>query len=109
MGSSSDKNIWHYNDSSENPYYRQRTVKSWRHDTFGIASLVMGSLSVLLSCTVILPLPLSSLGLIFASLSYRSGKPFTTFCLTGFMISLLGMLQFVGIVVYLFREIMLPQ
>ncbi|MDR2043456.1 MAG: DUF4190 domain-containing protein [Clostridium sp.] len=83
----SDKDLWTYRDSSKSPYYNQPTFDPHKKDAFSIASLVLGILALLFACTVFLPIPLGSLGILFAVLSFRRKRPFPPFALAGSLLS----------------------
>jgi len=70
---------------------------------FSIASFVLGILSVILSCTIIIPLVGGCLGILFALLSRRTGLETNAFNHTGMALSIVGIvLAFVmiGLSVY---------
>ena len=66
-------------------------------NSFAVASMVCGILSVTLCCTGILALPLGALGILFAVLSKRLDTPLTPFSITGIILSSIGLL--LGIII----------
>lgn len=59
---------------------------------FAIAAMILGICSLLLFCTVYLPIPLGALGCLFVILSKRRGKALSGAAITGLITSILGML-----------------
>ncbi len=70
---------------------------------FSIASLVFGILSLITLCTGFLPIPLGSLGILFAILTYRKGKKLPSLSLTGLCLSCIGMIF--GIALYTYTAV----
>lgn len=58
------------------------------------------------SCTIILSLPLGALGILFAVLAYRAKKKINNTCVTGIILSCVGLTTAVSMIVYSF--VMLP-
>ena len=59
---------------------------------FAIAAMILGICSLLLFCTVYLPVPLGALGCLFVILAKRRGKAMSGAAITGLITSILGML-----------------
>lgn len=93
-------------DSSNSSYYNQPTHRPYGQ-TFSIASAVCGLLAMTTGCTVILPLILGSLGILFAVLAHRSKKKMNTTCVTGIALSCAGLVSVVFIAIRSFT--MLPE
>lgn len=70
--------------------YRQNSPAP-RRNPFTVASLVLGICSLASICTAILPLPLGALGILFAVLSYRKGRPMDTMAMAGIATSCVGL------------------
>lgn len=87
-------------ESHEN--YRSTDRKS----PFSKASLIMGILALLTIATGVLPLFLGALGILFAILSHRKGKPLDTSALWGTVTSVIGMC--IAIVMFVITLMMLP-
>lgn len=110
-----DQNSWdsgnqqrdRWNSSaSDSSYYNQPTHRPYGQG-FIIASMLCGILSVTACCTGILSLPLGSLGIIFALLTYRKGKRMSGSALTGIMLSTMGIVT--GISLFIYAFVTLPQ
>jgi hypothetical protein len=98
--------LWHYNDSSNSPYHNQPTYNPYRKTAFAVASLAMGALSVLSACTLIPPIPLGALGIIFAVMAYRKGKKTHYMAKVGSILSGIGV--FISMLLVVAYVIMLP-
>lgn len=105
-----DQNNWQrdnqqydrWNSSASNSsYYNQPTHRPYGQG-FIIASMVCGVLSVTACCTGILSLPLGSLGILFALLTYRKGKKINGTALTGLTLSVMGIITGVSMLIYSF-------
>ena len=57
----------------------------------GIVSMSLGLLSVVACCLGYLSIPIGALGILFAVLSRRKGKPLPRICKTGLVLSIIGM------------------
>ncbi len=73
--------------SDHNPYYNQPLHSPCRREGFAIASLAFAILSLLALCTLILPLPLGALSLLFAHLSHRRKKAMYSGAVAGILLS----------------------
>lgn len=58
----------------------------------GIISISLGLLSVTACCLGYLSIPLGALGILFAVLSRRKGKPLPPMCKTGLILSVIGLM-----------------
>ena len=58
---------------------------------FARASLILGMCSIVLVCTLFLPIPLGALGLLFYFLSKRLHKPVDSSAKAGLVTSLIGL------------------
>ncbi len=108
-----DQNNWQrdnqqrdrWNSSASNSsYYNQPTHRPYGQG-FIIASMVCGALSVTACCTGILSLPLGSLGILFALLTYRRGKKMNGSAMTGIVLSTMGIITGISIIIYSFRTL----
>ncbi len=88
---------WNSN-ASNSSYYNQPTHKPY-DQAFSIASLVLGLLSLTLGCCGI-SIPLGSLGILFAMLSYRKGKPMNSNSRFGLYTSVFGCVYGIVMIVY---------
>lgn len=79
---------------------RQSTA---RPSGFSVASFVFGIFAMITLCTGLLPIPLGSLGILFAVLTYRKGKKLPSFSLAGLCLSCVGMIF--GITLYIYTAI----
>lgn len=95
---------WNSN-SSNSSYYNQPTHRPYGQ-TFSIASMICGILSMTTCCTIVLSLPLGALGILFGVLAHRKGKKMNTNCVTGITLSCAGLTVAVSMIVYTF--VMLP-
>ena len=77
-----------------------------RKNPFSKASLIMGIIALLTIATGVLPLVFGALGILFAILSHRKGKPLTTSALWGAVTSTIGVS--IAIVMFVVTIIMLP-
>lgn len=71
-----------------------------RINPFSTASFLCGLLSVLLCCTGILSIPAGALGILFAALTKRDGKPMPPVSVSGIFLSCFGMALGIGMCVY---------
>lgn len=81
-------------------YYNQPTHKPYSRDHFALASLLMGVLAILLSCTIIFSLPLAGLSFLFAALAYRKGKLKNYNALGGIALSSIALVFVFAIIIY---------
>lgn len=81
---------WNSN-SSHSSYYNQPTHRPYGQ-AFAIASLVLGMLSVTVGCCGI-SLPLGALGILFALLVRRKGRPLESTARTGLTLSIIGFIM----------------
>ena len=89
---------WNSN-ASHNSYYNQPTHKPYGQG-FSIASAVCGLLSLMTCCTIVLSLPLGALGILFAVLAHRKGKPMSTTCVTGLTLSIVSSVIAAALIIY---------
>lgn len=89
---------WNSN-ASNSSYYNQPTHRPYG-ERFAIASGICGILSLSSCCFLLFSLPLAALGLLFAVLSYRSGRKMSTPCFTGILFSSLGLTCAVVLCIY---------
>ena len=94
---------WNSN-ASNSSYYNQPTHRPYGQ-SFSIASAVCG-LAMMTGCTVVLPLCLGSLGILFAFLAHRRGKRMSSACVTGLTLSSIGV--FFAVVILVYTYVMLP-
>jgi len=73
-----------------------------RINPFSTASFLCGLLSVLLCCTGILSIPAGALGILFAALTKRDGRPMPPVSVSGIFLSCLGMALGIIMCVYAF-------
>lgn len=64
------------------------------------ASYICGMLSVILCCTGVLSVPLGALGVLFALLTRRLGRPMPPLSVRGFWLSCTGMLLGILLCIY---------
>lgn len=82
------------------------------HNKFARASLILGMCSIVLVCTLFLPIPLGALGLLFYFLSKRLHKPVDSSAKAGLVTSLIGLcagLIFMGFTVYSSVQLLKPE
>ena len=103
-GNDGQRDRWN-SSASNSSYYNQPTHRPYGQ-SFSIASAVCGLLSMTTSCTIILSLPLGALGILFAVLAYRAKKKINNTCVTGIILSCVGLTTAVSMIVYSF--VMLP-
>lgn len=95
-----------WNSSASNSsYYNQPTHSPYQGHGFEYAALVCGILSITLTCTGFLSLPLGALGVLFAVLTHRAGKKMSLISKTGIWLSCLGMISAVAILVSVFASL----
>lgn len=87
--------------ASDSSYYNQPTHRPYGQG-FIIASMVCGVLSMTACCTGVLSLPLGSLGILFALLTYRKGKKVNGSAMTGIVLSAMGIITGVSMLIYSF-------
>jgi len=91
-------------------YYSYESHENYRNpnrkNPFSKASLALGILALLTIATGVLPLFLGALGILFAILSHRKGKPLDTSALWGTVTSVIGMC--IAIVMFVITLMMLP-
>ena len=92
-------------NASNSSYYNQPTHRPYGQ-AFSTASAVCGLLAMATGCTVVLSLPLGSLGILFAVLARRSKKKMSNTCFAGLALSCAGLAAAVTMLVYSFA--MLP-
>lgn len=81
---------------NQSPYSQTQNNNGpfWRFTNrplFAIASLIFGILSLITICTGFLPLPIGALGIIFAILAARKGRPWSSSAIVGTILSGIGM------------------
>lgn len=103
-GENGQRDRWN-SSASNSSYYNQPTHRPYGQ-AFSIASAVCGLLAMTTSCTIILSLPLGALGILFTVLAHRSKKKMSSTCLTGIVMSCVGLTTAVSMIVYSF--VMLP-
>ena len=105
-----DQNNWHHDNrqrdrwnssADHSSYYNQPTHRPYGQG-FIIASVVCGFLSMTACCTGVLSLPLGSLGILFALLTYRKGKKMNGSAMTGIVLSTMGIFTGISILIYSF-------
>ena len=84
---------------SNSSYYNQPVHKP-QGQAFSTAALVCGIVSVTTCCAVVISLPLGALGLIFAHLARRQGKPVNSTCLLGQVCSWVGLVCAGALLIY---------
>lgn len=84
---------YNYNNPNNHIYQSNNYPQSEKLNSFAVASLICGLISILLCCTGVLSLPLGALGILFAVLSKRLDKPMSSFSITGIVLSTLGILM----------------
>lgn len=102
-GNDGQRDRWN-SDASHSSYYNQPTHRPYGQ-AFAVASAVCGILSMTTICTVVLPLPLGALGLLFAYLSHRSKKRMNTTCVMGMVLSSAALVTVVSMTVYSFLSL----
>ena len=89
---------WNSN-ASHSSYYNQPTHAPYDRG-FAIACLIMGILSMTSACCGF-SLPLGALGVLFAVLCKRKGKPLNSYCQTGLVLSVLGIIIQILLMIYI--------
>lgn len=92
----------HKEDSTQNPYYNQPTHSPYRGQGFGIASMVCGILSMLLTCLGVVPFVLAAFSILFASLASRKGRRPNQLATNGLLTSCVGIISAIVMLVQLF-------
>lgn len=100
------RTAWNSTDSTGNPYYNQPTHSPYKYQGFAIASLALGVLSLLTSCLGVLSIPVASLSILFAIMTYRKGRKMNSMAVSGLAISCMGIIS--GIIVLVRAFTMLP-
>lgn len=96
-----------WNSTTNNSsYHNQPTHSPYQKEGFAIASLICGILAITSFCTGFLSLPLGALGVLFAILSFRTGKKKNYIGKTGVILSCVGMISAVILIISSFA--MLP-
>ena len=95
-----------WNSNASNSSYYNQPVHRPYGQAFAIASGVCGLLSITTCCSVILPLPLGALGILFGILTYRKGKKMNPTSMAGIVLSSIGLAIAVTMIVY--SLVMLP-
>lgn len=83
-------------DYNQNRQYYSRNNAFSNHTPerlkpFSIASMICGTASIALCCVAVLGLPLGALGILFAVLSKRMGKPMPSVSVAGIVLSCTGL------------------
>lgn len=86
-------------DASHSTYYNQPTHVPYDRG-FAIAALVMGILSLTSTCCGF-SLPLGALGLLFAVLCKRRGKPLNSLCQTAIALCIIGIIFQILLMVFI--------
>ena len=92
----------HKEDSTRNPYYNQPTHSPYKGQSFAVACMACGILSMLLTCLAIVPIILGAFSLLFASLAYRKGKRRNHLVFYGLMSSGFGIISAIIMLVQIF-------
>ncbi len=92
----------HKEDSTRNPYYNQPTHSPYRGQSFAIASMVCGILSMMLTCLAIVPIVLAAFSFLFASLAYRKGKRRNHLIFYGIVSSCFGIISAIIMLIQIF-------
>lgn len=108
-----DNGQWdRWNSSASNSSYYNQPTRAPQGQKFILASFLCGLLSVTV-CACGFSLPLGALGILFALLASRRGKPMDGVCRAGLTLSVIGTVMGVVIVIasqaYLFYLISLPE
>ncbi|MCM1570210.1 MAG: hypothetical protein NC081_12325 [Roseburia sp.] len=74
---------------NRNPYNSRQPAAGPKG--FALAATIFGGISVISWCTGVIPISAGALGILFACLSHRKGKPYTTLELIGLSLSCLGL------------------
>ncbi len=89
-------------DSTRNPYYNQPTHSPYRGQSFAIASMVCGILSMMLTCLAIVPFILAAFSFLFASLAYRKGRRRNNLVFYGIVSSGFGIISAIIMLIQIF-------
>ena len=92
---------WNSN-ASHSSYYNQPTHSPHKGRGSEYASLICGLISLTVACTGVLSLPLGALGILFAILTYRSGKKMKPTSKAGIWLSCAGILSAIAMIVFTF-------
>jgi hypothetical protein len=96
-----DNGQWdRWNSNASNSSYYNQPVHKPQGQAFSTAALVCGIVSVTTCCAVVISLPLGALGLIFAHLARRQGKPVNSTCLLGQVCSWVGLVCAGALLIY---------
>lgn len=87
-------------NTNSSPYQQQN-----RPGGFAIASMVCGIISIVACCTGVLSIPLGALGILFAILLKRKGKPMPGMCVAGIWLSCVGIALGILMTVYSFAMV----
>lgn len=107
MDHNQNNNGWDkWNSSaSNNSYYNQPTHSPYKGRGFEYAALICGLISVTVTCTGVLSLPLGALGILFAILTYRAGKKMSPVSKAGIWLSCTGLVLAVAMTVFTFATL----
>lgn len=102
----SDDNQWdRWNSNASNSSYYNQPVHKPYGQSFSLASLVLGVLSVTVGCCGI-SLPLGALGILFALLVYRKGRQLNSTAKSGLILSCIG--AFMGAILIIYVLLTMP-
>lgn len=101
------QNNMNYQSSNNSPYYNQPTHSPYKNQGFAIASMILGILALLTSCTGVFSLPFGAMSLLFAIMAYRKGKRMNSMAVTGISMACIGILS--GLVILISSFMMLPE
>ncbi len=91
--------------SSHNIWYSQNNGSNTppeKPDSFSIVSMICGTVSIVLCCTGIFSLSVGALGILFAILAKRRGRPMSSFSIAGTALSCAGMVFGTIMLIYSF-------
>ncbi len=83
-------------------YYNNQTpTENGNHyDAFSIAAIVCGIISIITCCTGFLSIIAGSLGILFAVLTRRTGRPMSSMSIVGICSSCIGLILGIVMIIY---------
>ncbi len=94
-------------DYSNEQYNNGQTLRE-QPSGFSVASAVLGIISIITCCTALLPIPVGAMGIIFAMLTYRRGKPMAKLSKVGLILSCIGFALGLGYTLYILFSVVIP-
>ena len=97
-----DEKYGSQNSPGNHQYQNQPTHSEYKGHGFAIACAIFGMLSMLLTCTGVLPFIMAAFSFLFAALAYRKGRRFHHFATYGVIASCLGTISAIIMLLQIF-------